>query len=168
MPRSDTPKWPLANLATHHQSRINKDDACCRDVLEIGRAMTQAEYQDCSYAAYELAVIEYVGDIRENGKRVNRIDKRGIRTVTDLYRQAMITCFHEHCDRPHEPGSSREPMVEVVTRALRHLGNQLDGKVARLYAIELVKENLKTKHRKKGAALPTEVAALADRVSHSA
>lgn len=165
MPLPETPIWSSQNLATHYQKRIQKDDACCRDVLAIQRPMTQGEYEACSYDAYEKAVVEYVGDTRGNGVCVNRIDKRGIRSIADRARRNMITCFHEHQDHPHEMGSSRLPMVEVISRVLRHLENQVDGKLAKLYAIKLVSENMKSKHRAKGATLPSKVAVLAAKVS---
>ncbi|NEV60371.1 hypothetical protein [Thiorhodococcus minor] len=143
MPNPDTPSWHDSNLTEHYKRRLEKDDACWKDILGITRSLGKNEYEQASYSAYESAILEYEAEERGNPRRICRVDKRTLKAITDLDRQVMITCYHEHYDRSHEKGSPSRSLVENTLTFLRALENRSSGKVITLYRIDLLKENIK-------------------------
>lgn len=161
MTATDTPRWQRPNLTKHHQKRLKDDDACWREILNLSRPMLEIEYENESYAAYEQAVLEYEAEERDNPLRLYRVDKRIVKTVADLARSVMVTCYHEHFDRRHKTGSVHRPLVENTLRFLRNLDDRASGKIITLSRVELLKHNIKNhKHRARNSAIVLSIETL--------
>jgi hypothetical protein len=73
--------------------------------------------------------------------RVHRFDLRLIRVIASADRTRVITCYHEHMNRPHMAVSSTRPL-EAADRLLRWIGNRIPSGQTRLRRILFLRDKL--------------------------
>jgi hypothetical protein len=139
------PKWNQQSLKTHFDKRISKDAACLQDVL--GRpvaSITEADYERESMTVLSTAWICYSGEATD--QRYSRrdeivyfapakhfVDERLLTTIVSHRTDTVLTCYHEHFDRPHRTSQKKlEQMVKYVER----LGDQRRGNMLRNFSVD--------------------------------
>src|SRR5262249_10533751 len=90
------------------RKRIGKDAGCFEDLLGIvGRAMTEAQYEQRSQDAFSNAWGEYEGEGRDVEGRTYYplaaylVDAALRVLITDTIRNEFVTCYHEQFGRKH-------------------------------------------------------------------
>jgi hypothetical protein len=142
------PKWNRKSLADHFVKRLRKDSACLEDVM--GRpapSITEADYERESTKVLSTAWICYCAEGQDNqrsGRHViayhqladHFVDDRLLITIVSCKTETILTCYHEHFDRPHKPSHSKnEQMVRYVER----LGYQRKGDMLRSFTVKRFK-----------------------------
>ena len=135
------PKWDPKNLSDHHKKHpADKDKKCWQDLLGVtDRVVSEAEYEHeslsvCSnrWLEYEAEKIEieWLAHTRRRGepdpyhsRRRYNVDDRLLTTIVEPADDAVVTCFHEHFDRPHDTGGHMRPVGELRARYNKHLEN---------------------------------------------
>jgi len=97
------PSWDPNNLTAHHQRRIAADAGCFEELLgcAAGHTVTEAEYDAASRAAIvgawaEFEAEKHIAPHTYDPATATFADDRLVVAVTNLSRDRMITCFHEH------------------------------------------------------------------------
>ncbi|MCF7989101.1 MAG: hypothetical protein K9M02_01525 [Thiohalocapsa sp.] len=159
-----SPKWSAGNLADHLDKRRRNDEACWVEILKHPAPMTEQEYKHASYDAYARAVIEYEAEEQRHARRIHRLDGRGIKITFSTDRRVMITCFHFHRGRRHEPRSVSKSVGEKCAELLDVIEERAEAGELSLFAIKAEKNNLpKGKLRSKSGPLMMKISALRKR-----
>lgn len=142
------PKWRPDNLQKHYDKRIQRDDHCWRELLNINRSMNKDEYERESYQAYNKGALEYEAEDLRHPHSLRRVDKRTVFIAASLDRKRMITCYHKHYDGRHEAGSAVSRLENVMIY-IDDLDDSIDDGNLNLYRISAVSENLSGNQKKK-------------------
>jgi hypothetical protein len=139
------PKWNQHSLRTHFDKRVRRDAACLQDV--IGRpvaSITEADYERESMKVLSAAWICYSGEATDQ-RRSRRdeivyfapakhfVDERLLTTIVSLSTDTVLTCYHEHFDRPHRVSQWK---FEQLVKYVEHLGNQRRGNMLRNFSVD--------------------------------
>ena len=120
------PKWTSHNLTKHYQLRINEDQGCFEDLLNINdRKMTESEYELRADEAVDKAWAEYECESFDNksyefrDSRCHFVDDDLVEAITDNFKHNFITCFHKHFGLPR--GIDPRSDATVGQKRLRYL-----------------------------------------------
>lgn len=113
-----------------------------QDVLgQPVESITQADYERESIKVLSTAWICYVGEVRDVRWRSSNsfydsashsVDDRLLTTIVSQGTDSILTCYHEHFDRPHKKAQRKfEQMVKYV----EHLGYQRRGNMLRNFHV---------------------------------
>src|SRR5437016_2631313 len=96
-------RWDSPNLSNHWRKHpAGKDLDCWKDILSSKMPVSRNEYEKTSIEVVEKAWLQYEAEARDVGasnyseRRVYYVDDRLIETVTNLEREVIIACWHDH------------------------------------------------------------------------
>src|SRR5690242_4230492 len=98
-------RWDDGNLACHYAKHVTRNAAtmaCWKDLLEWRGDVSPEQYRMASMEVIEEKWLEYECLERDrqyggsHAKRTSFVDERLVRTITDLDREYIVTCFHFH------------------------------------------------------------------------
>jgi hypothetical protein len=152
-----SPEWHPKNLKKHHcKHPAGEDEECWKDLLgKTCRLVTEAEYEAESKLVCSSSWIEYVAEevdkqnvgysVRQDlgvpfhEKRRYFVDDRLVKTTTSLSGEDIVTCYHEHFDRPHVLGGHKAPTGELRNKFRKRI-ELMSEKSKMLRDLEIVKD----------------------------
>jgi hypothetical protein len=140
------PKWNPQNLQKHFDKHVSRSAACAQDVFgHTASSVTEDDYKDESMKVLSTAWICYSGEKsdKQHSSRAagivyfdpanHFVDDRLLTTIVSRNTDTILTCYHEHFDRPHKPSMHK---CEEMVKYLERLRYQRQGDELKNFSVE--------------------------------